>query len=291
MPAFVLVGVMKSGTTDLHFRTNNASWAYGGDRKESHWFETACSGRIGDRLAAMQVGISRLGVPQCPPPPLPAQGKRQRLRRLPVNPEFPELRSDVYLQGCSAWHFQHFFKGGGYECGSEPPFTPSVQQAPPMDVWQAPSAVLQPAAPPAAQHTAPHDMWFDGGGRPELAGWRVAHDASPKLLPMVDGPASAVATSPLTRFVVQFRHPVDRAWSHFFHVRFGNASAEQLTPEAFHRSALEEVKNFDTWGVEVAAAVSEATRALAQVSSVARSAAGHAIAEGLAGGGASTPCV
>jgi len=290
VPGFVLVGVMKSGTTDLHFRTNNASWAYGGDRKESHWFETACSGQIGDRLRVMQVGMSPDGAPACPAPPQGVKGGNTAARILPVNPEFPELRSDVYLQGCTGWHFQHFFMGGTYECASKPPFTPSESQAPPMGVWQAlhtvPTAV---AHTPRTRVEPPEGMWFAGGGRPEFAGWRVSHDASPKLLPMVDGPAAAAATSPLARMVMQFRHPVQRAWSHYFHVRFGNASAEDLTPAAFHRSAQAEVANFKKWGGNVQQAVHGATAALRRLSELARGAAAAALTSNA--GGAAAACV
>ncbi len=292
MPNFVLLGVMKSGTTDLHFRTNNASWAYGGDRKESHWFETACSGRIGDRLREISVPLEAgTRAPSCPTTPA-APPKLSRQRRLPINPEFPELQSDIYLQNCSAWHFQHFFKGGAYECSAEPPFTPSADQAPPMGVWPSSTGDVDLSSPPpssAPPSKPPRGMWFDGGPRAEFAGWRVSHDASPKLLPMVDGPAAAAATAPLARMVMQFRHPVERAWSHYFHVRYGNASAQDLTPEAFHRTAQEEVSNFRTWGEDVAKHVEDATRLLSRLSALAREAAAGALGQGV--GGVSEACM
>jgi len=179
---------------------------------------------------------------------------------------FPRLKGgNEYLHNCTAWHYQKFFVSGTYDCITQhqdtlmrPIMFPSPGLWRGMGAEQAGEGLREGGVqtaemPPAVadnQHTKVEDMrghplWLtasDGLTHPIFEGWKLNLDWTARTLAMEDGAAMAAHVSPLTRFVYMHRHPVDRMWSQFQHLRTsiaGEAHAP-ISPDLFHERVKKE---------------------------------------------------
>ena len=254
-PAFQVVGVMKSGTTDLHARLQAGSWVDHDTLKESHWFEQVCKASMSNCPGGDRLYNATTGDLLCPPPP---SQHRKAAAAQPL--QGARYADSTYKQGSTAWHYQRFFQGGQFECAKRSPRP--LQQVP--GLWRALPAFHTTPPQPAGGDPDTDALWTRHEQQPWLSGWKVLYDASPKLLPLAEGMDFLRGFAPAGRVLYQYRHPVDRAWSHYFHARSTNSGDRRVpvSSAGFEQEVRKEERILDRWGERLSRATSTSIAAL-----------------------------
>ena len=273
VPGAFMLGAPKCGTTDVFFRTRNMPWTVQGATKESQWFDFACFESVGEFSGGVPP-LTAQGNIGCPPP-----GKTPQEWGRPPNYEtgtrnvkyepvvhtaaggaiqqgiFPPMRGGhSYLHNCTAWHYQKFFDSGTYDCTrthAESVKHPLKFSA--SGLWP----TLNPSDRGEGQQQRQHHnvstpafvrknpLWFQPANKHDahFEGWRVHMDWTARTLAMEDGAAMAAHVSPLTRFIYMHRHPTDRMWSQFQHLRSGTHGLAHapISPGLFHARLQQEI--------------------------------------------------
>ncbi len=284
-PGVFVLGAPKSGTTDMFFRTRSMPWAVPRANKESQWFDFACFQSVFE-FSGPSPAVSAAGQLACPPTGKTPQelGRQPNFETHVAFTEtsdgrqhtaaagavhrgvFPAMNGGyAYMHNCTAWHYQQFFVSGTYQCLRDHAATLTQPLVfPPSDSLWLPLSLPGSAGPTLngskrndaghahfAAHVRGHPLWLRPSHTKDahFEGWRIQMDWTARTLVMEDGAAMAAHVSPLTRFVYMHRHPVDRMWSQFQHLRSnvkGEATAP-MSPALFHQRVVLEVAQWQQW--------------------------------------------